>query len=99
MPLRVWTYVGLATSAWALTLAAFYLIRTLLFGVDVPGWATLVVSITFFAGIQLLSLGIIGEYIGRIFAEVKRRPLYLVEERVGIDSSLGHERSTNPRSG
>lgn len=87
MPLRVWTYVGLATSAWALTLAAFYLTRTLLFGVDVPGWATLVVSISFFAGIQLLSLGIIGEYIGRIFAEVKRRPLYFVEERVGIASS------------
>jgi len=85
MPLRVWSYIGLATSLLALTLASFYLFRTLLFGVDVPGYASLIVSITFFAGIQLLSLGIIGEYIGRIFAEVKRRPLYLIEERIGFD--------------
>jgi glycosyltransferase involved in cell wall biosynthesis len=86
LPLKVWSYVGLATSLLALTLASFYLVRTLLFGVDVPGYASLIVSITFFAGIQLLSLGIIGEYIGRIFAEVKRRPLYLIEERVGFPS-------------
>ena len=69
------------------------MIRTLIFGVDVPGYASLIVSITFFAGIQLLSLGIIGEYIGRIFAEVKRRPLYLIEERVGIGSLASR---TNP---
>jgi len=81
---QVWSYIGLATSLLGLTLASFYLIRTLIFGVDVPGFASLIVSITFFAGIQLLSLGIIGEYIGRIFAEVKRRPLYLIEERVGV---------------
>ncbi len=84
MPLKVWTYIGLLTSVLALALASFYGIRTLIFGVDVPGYASLIVSITFFAGIQLLSLGIIGEYIGRIFAEVKRRPLYLIEERLGV---------------
>ena len=89
LPLKVWSYIGLATSLLALTLASFYLIRTLIFGVDVPGYASLIVSITFFAGIQLLSLGIIGEYIGRIFAEVKRRPLYLIEERVGIRCARG----------
>ncbi|HMF05673.1 MAG TPA: glycosyltransferase family 2 protein [Methylocella sp.] len=83
-PLRVWTYIGLATSVLALALATIYLVRTLIFGVDVPGYASLIVSITFFSGVQLLSLGIIGEYIGRIFAEVKRRPLYLIEERVGF---------------
>ncbi len=87
VPLRVWSYVGLATSVWALALATFYLTRTLIYGVDVPGYASLIVSITFFAGVQLLSLGIIGEYIGRIFAEVKRRPLYLIEERVGFASA------------
>ena len=79
----------MATSLLALTMASFYLFRTLIFGVDVPGYASLIVSITFFAGIQLLSLGIIGEYIGRIFAEVKRRPLYLIEERVGITPLRG----------
>jgi polyisoprenyl-phosphate glycosyltransferase len=93
IPLRIWTYVGLATSALALTLATFYLVRTILFGVDVPGYASLIVSITFFSGIQLLSLGIIGEYIGRIFAEVKRRPLYLIEERVGFEAAAGEKSS------
>jgi glycosyltransferase involved in cell wall biosynthesis len=58
-------------------------LRTLVYGVDVPGFATLIVSVTFFSGIQLLSLGVLGEYIGRIFAEVKRRPLYLIAERIG----------------
>ncbi|MGH6841131.1 MAG: glycosyltransferase family 2 protein, partial [Methylocella sp.] len=84
LPLKVWTFIGSAISGLALTLAAFYLIRTLISGDDVPGFASLIVSITFFAGVQLLSLGIIGEYIGRIFTEVKRRPLYLIEERVGV---------------
>lgn len=84
LPLRVWTYAGLAISLFALALATFYLTRTLLLGVDVPGYASLIVSITFFAGIQLVSLGVIGSYVGRIFDEVKRRPLYLVEEHIGI---------------
>jgi glycosyltransferase involved in cell wall biosynthesis len=88
MPLKVWTFIGSAISGLALALAAFYLIRTLISGVDVPGFASLIVSITFFAGIQLLSLGVLGEYIGRIFAEVKRRPLYLIEERVGVGSAV-----------
>ncbi|MCI0601266.1 MAG: glycosyltransferase, partial [Beijerinckiaceae bacterium] len=79
--------------------AAFYLTRTLIFGVDVPGYASLIVSITFFAGIQLLSLGIIGEYIGRIFAEVKRRPLYLIEERVGFGLPAETEILARPPSG
>jgi glycosyltransferase involved in cell wall biosynthesis len=83
LPLRVWTYAGLAVSLLALTLAAFFLLRTLLLGIDVPGYASLIVSITFFAGIQLVSLGVIGAYVGRIFAEVKRRPLYLIEEHIG----------------
>jgi glycosyltransferase involved in cell wall biosynthesis len=97
MPLKVWSYIGSATSLLALTLAAFYLSRTLIFGVDVPGYASLIVSITFFAGIQLLSLGIIGAYIGRIFAEVKRRPLYLIEERVGIGARAADDTMAEPR--
>jgi glycosyltransferase involved in cell wall biosynthesis len=98
IPLKVWSYIGLTTSLLALTLATFYLTRTIILGVDVPGYASLIVSITFFAGIQLLSLGIIGEYIGRIFAEVKRRPLYLIEERVGIGSSVADDSLAQPRS-
>ena len=83
IPLRVWTYIGFAISFLSLSLTAFFVLRTLIYGVDVPGFATLIVSVTFFSGIQLLSLGVLGEYIGRIFAEVKRRPLYLVAERIG----------------
>jgi glycosyltransferase involved in cell wall biosynthesis len=83
LPLKVWTYVGTVVSVAALTMAVFFVTRTIAFGVDVPGYASLIVSILFFAGIQLMSLGIIGEYIGRIFAEVKRRPLYIVAEQIG----------------
>jgi polyisoprenyl-phosphate glycosyltransferase len=83
VPLRVWTYLGGLISVLAITAAAYFAVRTLLFGVDVAGYPSLIVSITFLGGVQLMSLGIIGEYIGRIFAEVKRRPLYVVAERIG----------------
>lgn len=83
MPLKIWTYVGMAISGFALAMAGYFFVRTMLFGVDVPGYPSLIVSIAFFAGVQLFSLGVLGEYIARIFAEVKRRPLYLVAERVG----------------
>ncbi len=83
IPLKVWTFVGLAISAYALAMALYYWVRTMLFGVDTPGFPTLVVSIAFFSGVQLLSLGVLGEYVARIFNEVKGRPLYLVAERVG----------------
>ena len=83
LPLRIWTVIGLAVSAASFITALVFVTRTLVYGIDVPGFATLIVSILFFSGIQLMSLGILGEYIGRIFAEVKRRPLYLVAERIG----------------
>jgi glycosyltransferase involved in cell wall biosynthesis len=83
MPLRVWSYVGVVVSVFALVMAVYIVIDTVARGTDVPGYASLIVSVMFFGGVQLLSLGVIGEYIGRIFAEVKRRPLYLVAERVG----------------
>ncbi len=72
----------------SLLAAVYYIVQTLRHGIDVPGYASLIVSIMFFAGIQLLTLGIMGEYIGRIFAEVKRRPLYLVAERIEDDGTV-----------
>ncbi|TDR88934.1 glycosyltransferase family 2 protein [Enterovirga rhinocerotis] len=84
VPLRVWTYIGGLVSLGALAAAIWFAFRTLIFGSDVAGYPSLIVSITFFSGIQLLSLGMIGEYVGRIFAEVKRRPLYVVGETVGL---------------
>jgi glycosyltransferase involved in cell wall biosynthesis len=83
IPLKVWTYVGLAISVFALAMAGYYWTRTMLFGVDTPGFPTLVVSIAFFSGVQLISLGVLGEYVARIFNEVKGRPLYLVAEEIG----------------
>lgn len=86
-PLKLWTWMGLAISGFALAMAAYFFIRTLLFGVDVPGYPSLIVSIAFFAGVQLISLGVLGEYVARIFNEVKGRPLYLVAERVGFEDA------------
>lgn len=85
VPLKIATYSGLLISLVAILTAIYFLARTILMGSDVPGFPSLIVSVMFFSGIQLISLGVIGEYVGRIFAEVKRRPLYLVAERVGLD--------------
>jgi glycosyltransferase involved in cell wall biosynthesis len=84
MPLKLSAYLGVAVAVFAVVAALFYALRTLVFGADVPGFPTLVVAIMFFSGVQLISLGLIGSYVGRIFAEVKRRPLYVVGEAVGL---------------
>jgi glycosyltransferase involved in cell wall biosynthesis len=89
VPLRVWTYLGLLISILSILTALYFLISTLLFGTDLPGFPSLIISVMFFSGVQLMSLGIIGEYIGRIFAEVKRRPLYVVSERLGVTAEAG----------
>ncbi len=104
VPLRVWTYLGGLVALMALGAAAFFVIQTVVSGPDVPGYASLIVSVMFFSGIQLMSLGIIGEYVGRIFAEVKRRPLYVVAERLGPaalegGATLREERRPAPGAG
>lgn len=83
LPLKLATYIGIGISIFAFTYAITVFLRTLFLGVDVPGFPTLIVSVMFFSGIQLVFLGVIGEYVGRIFAEVKRRPLYIVAEEIG----------------
>ncbi len=82
-PLRVWGYLGLIISLVSFIYASFLVVRTLVLGIDVPGYASLMVAILFLGGIQLVSLGIIGEYLGRVYEEVKQRPLYLVREFYG----------------
>lgn len=77
-PLRVWTYVGLAGASIAVAFAIFISARALLGGIDTPGYASLLVAITFFGSLQLVSIGIIGEYIGRMYTETKQRPNYIV---------------------
>jgi glycosyltransferase involved in cell wall biosynthesis len=83
LPLKLATYIGTGISIVAFTYAIAMFLRTLVLGVDVPGFASLIVSVMFLSGIQLVFLGVIGEYVGRIFAEVKRRPLYIVQEEIG----------------
>lgn len=85
-PLRIWSYLGLLISAFALSYGTFIVVRTLLLGRDVPGYASLIAAITFFSGVQLISLGVIGEYLGRIFVEVKRRPLFVVADAEGFEA-------------
>lgn len=84
MPLKVWTYLGAIISLVAFSYALFLIVRTIFSGSDVPGYASLMVAVLFMGGIQLMSLGIIGEYVGRIYRETKRRPLYVIGQAVGI---------------
>jgi len=84
-PLKVWSYVGLSLSILALIYASFLLLRTLIYGVDLPGYASIMVVVLFLGGIQLITLGVIGEYLGRVYEEVKGRPLYLVRDLYGFD--------------
>ena len=83
----MWTYIGLGTSAFALLYAIMIIFKTMLFGIDVPGYASLMVSVMFIGGIQLIGIGVLGEYIGRIYHEVKRRPVYLVRESRGASAA------------
>ena len=82
VPLRLWTVIGGAISFASIAYAIYIVIETLLFGNNASGWPTLVVAVTFLGGVQLLSIGILGEYIGRIFTEVKQRPAYFVSRVV-----------------
>jgi glycosyltransferase involved in cell wall biosynthesis len=84
LPLRIWSLIGAVVSLFALGYAAIFLIGTLIFGADLPGFPTLVVSVMLFSGIQLISLGVIGEYLGRVYEEVKARPLYIVSDTIGL---------------
>lgn len=84
VPLKIWSYVGLCLALPSLAYGGFIMARTLLFGIDTPGYASLMVALCFFSGVQLIGLGIIGEYLSRVLIEVKGRPLYIVGETVGF---------------
>lgn len=85
VPLRIWGWIGFIISVISLFYAIYIVTVTLLFGADLPGFPTLIVAIMFLGGVQLLSIGILGEYIARIFTEVKQRPKYLLQDKVGFD--------------
>ena len=82
LPLRIWTFIGVGIAFLALAYGAFIVGRALINGIDVPGYASTMTVILFLGGIQLITLGVIGEYISRLFIESKQRPLYLVDEEL-----------------
>ena len=83
VPLRVWSYLGAGIAVLSFCYAVFLVLRTVFFGVDVAGYPSIMVATLFLGGVQLLSLGVLGEYVGRILVEVKHRPIYIVRERIG----------------
>jgi len=83
LPLRLWSALGALVALFAFMLAVWIVIEYFVYGNNVPGWATLVTGMAFFSGVQLLSIGILGEYVGRIFDEVKQRPVYIVGTEAG----------------
>ena len=85
VPLRVWSYLGLIISMMSFGYVVGFLLKTLIVGVDQPGFPTLIIAVMFLGGVQLISLGVLGEYLGRMYEEVKGRPLYLVAEQLGVD--------------
>ena len=88
VPLRLVGTLGLLISFISVFYAFFIIFRTIVLGSPLPGWPTVVIAITFIGGIQLLSLGVLGEYISGIFNEVKQRPTYLVQKRSGFDDNF-----------
>lgn len=79
-PLRVWLYLGVFFSSIAFIYGCIIVFKTMMFGVDLPGYASLLTAVLFLGGIQLIGLGVMGEYIGRLYMESKRRPIYIIDE-------------------
>jgi len=84
VPLKIWTYIGALISIIAFIYGSILILRTLVWGVDVPGYPSIMVTVLFLGGIQLISLGVIGEYIARIYNETKQRPLFVIESTQGF---------------
>ena len=87
-PLRMIALGGIGVATLAILYALWIILSTLIFGIQTPGWATIVTTITFFGGLQLFALGVVGEYIGRVFDEVKHRPHYIIDEEASFDDSI-----------
>ncbi len=96
VPLRMWSWLGLAVAALSGLYGVWIMAKTLVYGVDVPGYASLMVATLFLGGVQLICLGVLGDYVGRIFTEVKGRPLYLVGESHGLSPRQEEARSEPP---
>ena len=84
-PLKFWTYIGGIGALFTIFYALFIIFRTLIYGIELPGYASLMVAILFFGSLQLVSVGILGEYVGRIYMESKNRPVYIIRKKYKND--------------
>ena len=82
-PLKIWTYLGLTGALITFVYGLIIIFKTMFYGVDVPGYASLLVAILFFGSLQLVGIGLLGEYIGRIYMETKQRPCYIIRKQYG----------------
>jgi dolichol-phosphate mannosyltransferase len=94
LPLQVATYLGFAVSGLSFLAICWVLVEALVFHETVQGWSSLMVAVLFLGGIQLLTIGLIGEYVGRIYDEVKQRPLYLIREIIGAEAPRPQEQAS-----
>jgi glycosyltransferase involved in cell wall biosynthesis len=92
-PLRIAAYLGALIAIISFIIGILMLIKKIFFGIPVYGFTTIIVSILFIGGVQLIIIGILGEYIGRIYAEVQKRPVYLLQDTLGMDDIINDERS------
>ena len=98
VPLRIWTYIGGCVLLIGLCYSLFIIIRTCIYGIETPGYVTLLTAMVIFGGVQLIGIGILGEYIGRIYMEAKRRPAYLIKDVIeGEKQPHSHPRITTDR--
>ncbi len=95
-PLRIWSVIGLVTAILSALYGIFIIFNALLYGISAPGYASLITVVLFMNGLILLGLGVIGEYLSRVFTEVKQRPLYLVRDVQGIDLKTRSSGSKRP---
>lgn len=79
-PLRIWTLIGMSVAALSILYGLWIAAKTMIFGIDVPGWSTLAVAVFLLGGVQLISIGVLGEYLARVFTEVKGRPGFIIAE-------------------
>ncbi|WP_237886889.1 glycosyltransferase family 2 protein [Pseudomonas sp. PGPR40] len=89
VPLRLWTYIGGGISIFAVLYAVYMVLDKIFFGNSVPGYPSLMTAILFLGGVQLIGIGILGEYVGRIYIEAKHRPRYVVKDVIGGKDRLG----------
>ena len=86
LPLKIWIYIGLSVATFSFLYAIVILVKTLIFGIDTPGYASTIIAVLFMGGIQLIGIGVLGEYISLIFTESKQRPTYIIKDLIKLSN-------------